>query len=205
VKYFDLKQGSEEWINARLGVPSASNFNLILTPKTGKLSASADRYICQLIGEKKSMYGPENAENYTNKAIRWGQMTEDEARRFYSMERNVDVYNGGWCLTDDERFGCSPDGLIGDVGALELKCPQPDTHTAYLLEGGLPSDYRGQCHGQLIVTGRAWVDFLSYAPGLPPLLLRIEPDEYTDQLRKALEIFWERYQSALAKIESFAS
>lgn len=200
MQFFDVDQGSDEWFDLRKGRPTASELGCILTAKTQVLSKSADRYIERLIAEVLSIYHPERVENYTSRAVRWGQQCEAEARRFYAMERDVTVTNGGFCLSDCGRFGASPDGLVGADGVLELKCPEAHTHTRYLLKGGLPNDYKQQVHGQLIVTGRKFGDFLSYSPGLPPLLVRVEPDEFTEKLRKALDEFWEKYQAALARI-----
>ncbi len=198
-------QGTPEWFNARRGVPSASNFSRIMTQKTCKLSAQAEEYICELIGDVMGTLLPPWVENYTNSAIRWGEQTEGEARAFYAMERNVDVQQVGFCTTDDGRFGASPDGLVGEDGGLELKCPLPRTHTAYLLSAKLhgpsvPDDYKPQVHGALIVTGRKWWDFMSYCPGMDPLIVRTEPDAYTEKLRAALEEFYPRYMKALAAI-----
>lgn len=201
MKVFMFLQGSPEWHQARRGVPTASSFDKIITAKTAKLSAQADDYIAELIGARLSLYGPENAEHYTNSAIRWGQQTEAEARAWYSMQVDQDVQQVGFCLTDDDRFGCSPDGLVGEDGLLELKCPQPGTQAKYLLKKDeLLMAYRPQVHGQLVVTGRKWVDLASYSPGLPPLVLRVEPDDYTAKLREALEGFWTKFQAALCEI-----
>lgn len=214
--YHDTEQGSDAWWNLHSSVPTASNFYRILTPKTMKPSASRRGLIAELIGNRLSRYAPPRVETYTSRAMAHGLQTEEEARRWYALTRNVDVQNGGFCLTDDSRFGCSPDGIIGlqnipespnrnaiwrIEGCLELKCPQADTHAGYLLEGGeLPDDYRCQVHGQLIVTGARWVDFVSYHPGLPPLLLRVYPDEFTEVLRKALDEFHEEYLKALYRV-----
>lgn len=200
MKFFDVEQSSSEWFELRKGVPTASRFDKILTPKTRKLSAQIDGLIADLIGERFGMIPEDGIENATNRAMRWGSMCEAEARRFYSMEKNVEVTNGGFCLTDDGRFGTSPDGLIGSEGAIEIKCPQAGTHAGYLLRGEVPAEYLPQTHGHLIVTGRPWVDWLSYAPGLPPLLIRVTPDDFTDKLREALEEFWDRYQAALTSV-----
>lgn len=212
MKYFDVPQGEPEWHKLRLGVPTASEFHRIIQPKKRRLSGGCEAYINQLVGEAMSLYQPEGAEHYTNRAIRWGQQTEAEARRWYQDQRNTDVRNGGFCLSDDGRFGCSPDGLVNPDGGLELKCPLPATHVGYLRAGVCPAEYLPQVHGALIVTGRKWWDFMSYAPriyiegqppvdGLEPLLVRVVPDEFTDQLRVCLELFWEKYQAVLLKIK----
>ena len=202
MKIIDCVQGSQEWHDARRGVPTASEFQRILPPKTRKAGAGARSYLEELVGDKFSIYYRENAEHFTNRAVRWGQQTEAEARKWYSLETNLDVEQVGFVLSDCGRFGCSPDGLVGEDGGLELKCPQANTHVRYLLDGELPLDYWGQVHGALIVTGRAWWDFLSYAPGLPPLLVRVTPNDYTEALRKELDVFWEQLESALELVGS---
>jgi hypothetical protein len=95
----------------------------------------------------------------------------------------------GFCTLDDGTFGCSPDSLVGDDGMLEIKCPSPAVHVGYLLGDKLPTTYRAQVQSQLFVTGRAWCDFLSYHPDLPPLLVRVEPDpkwhaKFAEELEK---------------------
>ncbi len=198
----DCRQGSPEWWEARRGVPTSSNFDRILTAKTLKPSAQAEDFICELIGDRLSPYLPENAESYTSNAMRHGQETEAEARRFYTMETGLAVHQVGFCLTDDRRFGCSPDGLVFDEGGLELKCPLPKTHAKYLLKpASLIDDYRLQVHGSLIVTGRQWWDVMSYAIGFHPVLIRVTPDETTEKLRAALEEFHGRLIAALAKVK----
>ncbi len=146
------------------------------------MSSQAAGYIAELIGETQALYLPEGVESYTNRAIRWGQQCEEEARRYYCMDRQCDVTNGGFCTTDDGRFGASPDFLVEPDGCGELKCPQPGTHVEYILGRGLPEIYKPQVHGHLIVTGRKWCDFLSYAPGLKPLLVRVEADDFTQSV-----------------------
>lgn len=200
MKAFDCDQYSPEWWRLRRGVPTASEFGRILTPKTMKLASAADDYVCELVGDIACLSSDYAAFRPTSKAMDAGTLTEPEARRYYEMETGQDVQQVGFCMTDDERFGCSPDGLVGEDGGLELKCPLLKTQAAYLMDGGLPAEYRAQVHGCLIITGRAWWDFLSYAPGLDPLLIRVTPDEYTLALRGALEIFWVRFQEAKAKL-----
>ena len=77
----------------------------------------------------------------------------------------------------DKLVGCSPDGIVGDDGLIELKCPKPGTHLRWLSVGTVPRQHSIQVQGQLWVSGLAWVDFMSYHPGLPPLIVRAEPDE----------------------------
>lgn len=199
------EQGSPEWYEARKGIPTASEFKSILTQKTLKFSATSEKYAAQLIGEILSPILPENVENYTNRAMNWGRETEEEARRYFTLRTGFEVRTCGFCKTDDGRFGCSPDGLVVDdkgeiVGGCEIKCPQPANHVEYLLGNVLPDEHRAQVHGGLIVTGlpRWW--FLSYHPGMDPLLVSVVPDSYTSALRAALETFWSEYQTKLARV-----
>tara|TARA_R110000803_G_scaffold43701_6_gene93040 strand:+ start:641 stop:1312 length:672 start_codon:yes stop_codon:yes gene_type:complete len=199
VKRIDCPQYSPEWWTARLGVPTASNFAKIITPAKGDRSTSDDGYIAELIADHfDPYYGC--PEDYITDAMRRGTEMEPEARNFYAFERGLDVEQVGFCLTDDGHFGASPDGMPGE-GALELKCPLRKTQVEYLLGGVLPTKYKPQCHGHLVVTGAPWCDFMAYCPGMPPLLKRVEPDDYTEKLRDALAAFWIKYRSAVARIE----
>lgn len=197
---FDFPQYSSEWWDARRGVPSASNFGRIITPAKGELSKSAGDYIAELIADKHQTFIPFSTERGLTREMADGINREPEARDWYAMERNVDVRQVGFIVSACGRFGCSPDSLVGDDGGLELKCPTLKTQVKYLIDGGLPDEYKAQVHGSLIVSGRDWWDFASYAPGLPPLLLRIEPDSFTEKLRDALEEFHERYLSVAQRI-----
>lgn len=202
MKTFYCEQGSESWWNLHRGVPTASSFNRIITPKKAKVSAGADDLICELIAQRATIGSIAPPQGYASHAMQNGIDTEAEARRWYEMDRGIDVQQVGFCLSDDERFGCSPDALVGEEGGLELKCPMLKTHVAYLRDGVLPAEYKPQVHGCLIVTGRPWWDFLSYAPGLDPLLVRVTPDDYTAKLRECLEAFWKKYETVRAKIEA---
>lgn len=201
MKTIDCQQYSREWWEARRGIATASAFDRIATPAKGDYSTQAEGYACQLIADRfDRWYGC--TEDYVSAAMKNGTIMEPEARNFYELKRDYDVVQVGFCLADDGRLGCSPDGLVGDHGGLELKSPTLSTHVKYLYDGVLPTKYKPQVHGCLIVTGRAWWDFMSYAPGLPPLLVRVEPDEYTQRLRDTLAQFLADYDRILEKIES---
>lgn len=203
MKIFDFEQRSEEWWQIRRGIPTASSFSNLITPKTLKISASADDYIYELLGERFRISPP--VEAYKSAAMQNGIDTEAEARSFYAMEKNVDLTSVGFCLSDCGRWGCSPDALVGDLGGLEMKCPIEKTHCKYLLGGTLPDEYKAQVHGSLIVTARPWWDFMSYCPGFPPFIIRVEPNEYTAALRDALESFHARYMAAVSKIQELGA
>lgn len=215
----DCEQTSPDWWEVRRGLPTASEFDRIITPARWEPSAGAKGYVAQLVGESLSLDPPVFCER-GNAAMRHGKETEDEARKWYMVERGAAVRQTGFAVTNlgepgKNRFaGCSPDGLIegGDdgPGCLELKCPQPKTHAGYLLHAAdhpddpLPLKYRPQVHGQLIVLGVGWVDFMSYARGMPGLLVRVRPDGFTDLLREYLTKFCDDLATARAVVEGKA-
>lgn len=175
MKHLDVVQGSKEWFQARLGIPTASEFDKILTPGKLTLSSQADKYLNRLLAEwaLQTQFLEMETKSW---AMDRGIELEQEADDYYAFATNLGPRPCGFCLTDDGLVGCSPDRLVADDGLIEIKCPLPPTHMGYLRAGTLPDAYRLQVQGELFVTGRAWADFLSYCPQLPPLLIRIEPD-----------------------------
>ena len=200
MRIIDCEQGSPEWWQCRQGIPTASGFDRIVTPAKGELSKQADAYIYELIADR-IMGVPENVESFTSREMQYGIDTEPEARAWYQMETGLMVRKVGFCVADDGSIGCSPDGLVDPDGGLELKCPLAKTHVGYLMQGGLPAEYKLQVHGSLVVTGRSWWDFVSYCPGIKPVMIRVEPDEFTAKLRDALESFAFRYAAMWAKMQ----
>lgn len=179
------EQGSPEWMVARLGIPTASQFDRLLTPKTRKPSTSQAKYRNELIAEWLLGHPLEWG---TSGWMDRGTALEEEARRWYAFERDVEVERPGFILRDDRRVGGSPDGLVGDRGGVETKCPAAHTHVGYLLDDG--PDYIGQVQGYMYITDREWWDVVSYCPGLPPYLGRVERDEeYIEALVAALGPF----------------
>lgn len=162
----DLKQGTEEWRLARLGSVGASRIaDLTATTKAG-YSASRTNLMTELMVERLTGVP---TDGYVNDAMRHGTETEPEARSAYSFFRDLDVVEVG-LIRHPSISGshASPDGLVGDAGLLEIKCPQTSAHVDLLLRGAIPEKYTKQCQWQLACTGRAWVDFVSYDNRLPP-------------------------------------
>lgn len=169
-----FEQGSIEWFAARVGIPTASNFDLIITNK-GEPSKQRQKYLYTLAGER--IIG-QKEETYQNAAMQRGIAMEGEARTLYELISGVEVRQVGICYPDEKKcVAASPDGLINDDGLLEIKCPLLSTIVAYLVEGKLVSDYWQQTQGQLYVTGREWVDLMAYYPAIKPLIIRIKRDE----------------------------
>ncbi len=180
----DCVQGSKEWYQARCGMPTSSNFDRIVNID-GKQSKQREKYLYLLAGER-ILGRPE--ETYKNEIMQRGNEIEAEARQLYELITGQNVAQVGLCVANG--YGASPDGLVGEDGLLEIKCPILSTHIFYLLKGMLPTDYFQQIQGQLLVTGRKWVDFMSYYPALKPLIIRVEPNiEFQKKLRIELEVF----------------
>lgn len=194
----ECAQLSPEWWEARRGIPTASEFARIMTPTKRQASASQEKYIAELLADITCL----NPKYFTgqggpvNAATEYGRITEGKARRYFEMQTKIPVRQVGFCKTDDGRFGCSPDGLPDPDAILEIKCPMRVTHLMYLMKGVVPTEYLCQVHGEMIVTGRRLGYFLSYCEGEDPLLLRVEPDDFTMALRTHLELFSVKFEAA---------
>lgn len=183
----DVEQNTVEWQEARRGLPTASGFDKILTTK-GEPSKQSEKYAQRLAAERVSGI---IEDSYKNGYMDRGHALEDEARSFYEMYYDCAVQKVGLCYKDKKKlFACSPDGLVGEDGLLEIKCPISSTHVNYLMNGKLLEDYFQQVQGQLFVTGRKWCDLMSYYPGLKPLIVRVERDEaFLKNLEDKLKAF----------------
>lgn len=198
----DCRHNSPEWRQVRAGIPTASRFDSILTPVKLQPSKASDAYLHHLIAEW--LLGHAIEEGSGSMWTERGLELEGEAVAYYEFERSRDTTEAGFVLRDDRRVGCSPDRLVGEDGGLEIKCPSAATHVGYLLDSSsLVAEYRGQVQGSLYVTGRAWWDLLSYCPGLPSVLVRVEPDAaYAKAVDPALADFLARMDAAKAQVES---
>lgn len=161
----DCEQGSPQWFAARLGKVSASRM-ADMTAKT-KIGYSASRanYMAELIAERLTKASPEK---YTNAAMQWGTEQEPAARALYELMTGATVTQVGLVLHPTIDMACaSPDGLIGETGLLEIKCPNTATHIETLLTETVDGKYLKQMHWQMACTGRAWCDFVSFDPRMP--------------------------------------
>lgn len=174
----DCDQGSDEWFQARRGIPTASEFNKIITPAKLDPSKSADTYINKLIAE---WLRDQSDEGFQSEWMKRGHEIEQEASNYYSFTTDLEVLQVGFCLEDAGRWGCSPDGLIED-GGIEIKCPSPGIHVGYLLANKLPTEYRLQVLGDLLITGHSWWDFISYHPDMEALIVRTCRKDFKEEL-----------------------
>ncbi len=185
----DCEQGTDQWRRARLSVPTASNFSKILT-STGAKSKQAAGYMDTLLAE---WLAGEAEETYKNHHMVRGTALEPQARAYYEFTEGVGVERVGFVTRPDGLVGCSPDGLVGDSGGIEIKCPAAVTQIGYLRKGTLPTDYKLQVMAGLWLCERQWWDFLSYHPSLPCLLIRVERDnEFIRIMERAIGQFVEK-------------
>ncbi len=199
MKTLDVEQRSQAWFEARRGMPTASRFDMILTPAKGEPSKSQDTLINQLISE--SILPPQEGElKYTSEEMIEGMRLEAEARCKYMLDyAKGDVKEVGFIIHESGLFGASPDGLTGEDGGLELKCPAGPTIVSYIRAGVLPPEYRCQVHGSMVVTGRKYWDFMAYHRSFPEFFLRVERDEFTDKLEAELFSFAKKYNEVRVK------
>ncbi len=194
------EQGSEEWHKLRLGIPTASCFDKIITPKTGEFSKSQSAaYMALLLAE---WINKKEVDPFENDWTRHGHAYEDEARRAYEFSAGADVEQVGFITSTDGMIGASPDGIVGTDGLCELKCPKANTHVGYMLARGVDDKYRTQLQGQLWICEREWVDIQSYCPGFPTVIIRVNRDEvYIGKLSKAVRAFVDVMLEARLKLQ----
>lgn len=158
-------QGSDEWHSLRLGKVTASRVSDVTAKVKTGVSASRTNYMAQLIAER--LTGSVEA-TYTNGSMQWGNEQEPEARLAYQFYANELVEQVAFIPHPlIEMTGASPDGLVGQDGLVEIKCPNTSTHIDTLLSDRTPAKYIKQMMWQMACTGRKWCDFVSFDPRMP--------------------------------------
>lgn len=196
MKYFDVSQNTPEWLELRKGHFTASSANdLFLKPETAGYwncitRVLYEKKIGQLLSEKKY-----NSESMSN-----GHEREPIAREQYENLTFTKVYNGGFCERDNWT-GCSPDGLVGKDGLLQIKCPEFSTIAKYKDTGKLPLNYLRQMQFELMVTDRNWNDFYVFYPLIDPFIIRVNRDDFIiKEIESKLKLAIEKVQELLIKI-----
>lgn len=180
-----MNQQTPEWFAVRAGKVTASRFCDVLAKiKVGE-SRERAKYRWELVAERLT---GEKAEGYSNRAMERGTELEPFARMAYEAHTKNMVEEAGFIVHPSLPYvGCSPDGLIGDDGGLEIKCPASAVIHIQTIQGGMPSEHRAQVQGAMWVTGRAWWDFVSYDPRMPEKLrLYVERVKRNEEYIKAL-------------------
>ena len=184
----ETKQGTPEWHALRVGSPGASSLDKIIT-STGKKSTQRQAYLHQMAGEK--LLGAKE-ESYSNATMARGLELEPKARQQFTLITGNEVEQVGMCWMDElKRYHVSPDGLlIGKEEGFEVKSPILSTHIGYLAKGTLPTKYRCQVQGSMAVCDFDSWNFMSFYPGIKPLILNVERDaKFCSLILEALEEF----------------
>jgi putative phage-type endonuclease len=202
-----MAQRTSDWRAARLGKATSSRIADIIARTKSGYSTSRANYAAQLVCERLTGVA---TETYQSAAMAWGIEKEPEARRLYAFEEDVAVRPAGFLDHPTLAMsGASPDGLVGEDGLVEIKCPLTATHLDAVLGRAIPGKYLTQMQWQLAVTGRRWCDFVSYDPRLPAdLRLFTERVPRNAILIGALEREVERFlaevEATLAKLRGIA-
>ena len=184
----DCPQQSLQWFQEKAGKPGSSSFDKIVTTK-GEPSKSRTDYLYQLVGE--TLIGRQE-EGFSNWAMQQGVEREAESREAFELTQNVKIRQVGVIYPDESKqYLCSPDGLFADdTEGVELKNPLLKTHIKYLLNGGLPTEYFCQVQGSMLCSGFSRWWFMSYYPGVEPLIIEVQRDEpFIEKLKAELERF----------------
>lgn len=204
----DLVQRSEEWVKARLGSLGASSIHEIVARTKSGFAASRTNRMAALILERLT---GEPQDTYQNAAMLAGIEMEPKARAYYAWTRDVDVKEVGLIRHPRIQWThASPDGLVGDNGLLEIKCPQPGEHLRILMERTIPEKHLLQMQWQMACSEREWCDYLSYNESFPQNLRafdqRIMRDEpRIKELEAAAIAFLGELDRALARLSMVAA
>jgi putative phage-type endonuclease len=204
-----MEQRTDEWYQARLGCVTASRTADILAKTKSGYSTSRANYMADLIVERLTGKAPEG---FTSSAMQWGTETEPQARMAYEIITGNEVTETGFVLHPQiEGFGASPDGLVGEDGLVEIKCPNTNTHISTLLDEKISHKYVIQMHVQMLCTERDWCDFVSFDPRLPVdmqlFIKRVErdkklADEILGEVAKFLEELDEKIEALKVKVSN---
>lgn len=204
----NIAQRSPEWFAARLGSLGASCVHDVMArTKTGWSASRANR-MAALVLERLT---GQQQDTYINPAMQHGIDTEPQARAFYAFTREIDVREVGLVKHPQIQWThASPDGLIGDDGGLEIKCPQAGEHLRFLMEHTIADKYAIQCQWGMACTGRQWWDYCSFNPAFPEnmrgVIQRVPRDEKRIQeLEAGVIAFLGEVEQALAKLKRIAA
>lgn len=196
-----MEQHSDEWFAARNGRVTASRVKDVMTKgRSGAPSATRQNYMMQLLCERLT---GKREEGFTSAAMARGTELEPVARSAYEVDKGVMTVETGLIIHPKiDGFAASPDGLVGDRGMIEIKCPNTATHVATLQSGKHDPQYEWQMLAQLACAGRDWNDFVTFDDRLPDELqyacFRFERDEVRiRQMESEVKLFLEE----LAQLE----
>lgn len=183
VYHMDLEQGTDEWLEKRLGVLTASELKLIMTPSLKMASNDKERaHLYGLLSQRITKFVEPNFQSFD---MMRGHIDEVDACIVYS-ENIAPIVECGFITNDKWGFtlGYSPDGLVGDDGAVECKSRKAQYQVRTIIEHvvdakcqTIPAEYLLQHQGGMLISERQWMDFISYSGGLPMAVIRVHPDD----------------------------
>lgn len=201
-----VEQGTDEWRRQRAGKVTSSRVYDILPGKSG-YKAARKNYMAELVIER--LTGEPQDNGFTSAAMQWGIDTEPLARSDYEAINGVMVEETGFTEHPDILgFGGSPDGLVGDDGILEIKCPNSATHIDTIQSGKIKDQYFYQLSANIMVTGRKWGDFYSFDPRFPDNLCRFQERFYLSEstevyIRQEVTKFLDELETAVKELEAY--
>lgn len=201
-----MEQRTDEWYQARLGKATASRFNDIMaTGRAGQPLAGWKNYRAELVIERLT---GQALDNYQSKEMQWGIDTEPLARLFYTLSTGNKVDEVGFIEHKKLAAGASPDGLVGEHGGLEIKCPNPATHIETLHTKQVPKQYMAQVQGCMWMSGRQWWDFVSFDPRMPEqakyiMIKVLRDEEYIKTLEENVTQFLKEVDEELEFVNSY--
>lgn len=197
MQILNCEQGTEEWFQARAGIPTASMF---ATMMAGGKGATRTKYLYEKAGE---IITGEPAEGFAgNKHTERGHEQEPVARELYELQTGLKVEECGF-MRADYNAGYSPDGIVGDDGLIEIKSKLPHLQIEILLKGEVPTTYAKQTQGGLLISERDWLDFVIFSPGLPLFVKRCYRDEtLIKEIRSEIDRFNNDLNEIVQKIEA---
>lgn len=199
-----MEQGSQEWLEARCASLGASQIADALAKTKSGWGAGRKNMIAQMVVERLT---GQPTESYINAAMQRGIDLEGKARDYYQFLTDSTVEQVGLVKHPTiDNSHASPDGLIGDEGLVEIKCPNSATHLEYLTSETLPQKYHLQMQWQMACADRKWCDFFSYDDRFPPpldyVLFRVErDDEVVAQLEKDVAMFLAEVDKKVAELQ----
>ena len=173
--YERMEQGTDEWLEARRGIVTASVVGKLITPTLKHANNDTSRgLVRELVAERIT---GRVVPTYPSRDMERGTLDEPYARDVYA-EHYAPVVEVGFMVREinGHRLGYSPDGLVGDDGLIEIKSRQPKVHLAHILADKVPAENMAQIQCGLLVSGRQWCDYLSYCGGMPMWRKRVYPD-----------------------------
>lgn len=200
MKIHEVDQGSVDWLILRSGKVSASELDALISPFWKVREGDGVKtYLAQKLAE---WWMGGNLTSFATFDMDQGKILEEEARPWLSMHLDKDIAKVGFITTDDDRTGCSPDGLIDGSIGVEIKCPQPTQHVRTLLNDEVPKEHLAQLHGGMFVTGaKEWI-FCSYRRGFPNFVKTVQRDENAqEKIAEAVSGFIELMDEAIRTLE----